>query len=353
MSILRLLRPEAPAASGADCGPLLSVRDLVTHFPTGRGTVHAVDGVSLEVGRGTVLGVVGESGSGKTVLSRSIMGLLSRQGAVRRGQVVFEGRDLTALPERAMRALRGRHLSMVFQDSLSSLNPVVKVGRQLTEVLEFHLGLSPGEARTRAHDLLISVEVPDPSRRLREYPHQLSGGMRQRVAIAVALACGPSLLLADEPTTALDVTVQAHVLDLLEERRRQSGMAMMLVTHDLGVVAGRSDEIVVMYAGKVVERAPTRVLFKDMQMPYTRALLESVPRLDGPRRPTFATIGGRPPDLANPPQGCRFAPRCPRAQDRCRRQEPPLRRGRAPGHWFACWYPLGEPPPQGPGRAGT
>ena len=346
MSILRHLRPTLPpaATSGGPEGPILEVIDLKTHFQTERGVVRAVDGVSLEVRRGTVVGIVGESGSGKTVLSRSIMGLLPRKGTVRSGEVRFDGRVVSKLTDRQFRSLRGLELSMVFQDSMSSLNPVVKIGRQITEVVEFHKGLATPEARRVALELLRAVEVPDPERRLGEYPHQLSGGMRQRVAIAMALVCEPKLLLADEPTTALDVTVQAHVLDLLQDLQAERGMAMVLVTHDLGVVAGRTDEIVVMYAGRVVERAPTRTLFSDMQMPYTEALLRSVPRIDGPRHATFVTIGGRPPDLWNPPPGCRFAPRCPRAQDRCHAAEPPLTAAATPGHEYACWFPLGGPP---------
>jgi peptide/nickel transport system ATP-binding protein len=343
MTVLRHLRPTHPSRVGEDSGAaLLELRDVKTHFETARGVIRAVDGVSLTVEKGKILGIVGESGSGKTVLSRSIMGLLPRRGTVRSGEVLFEGRRLSDLPESALRSLRGLELSMVFQDSMSSLNPVVRIGRQITEVLEYHMGVGVAEARHQALELLRAVEVPDPEQRLREYPHQLSGGMRQRVAIAMALSCGPKLLLADEPTTALDVTVQAHVLDLLQDLQEQRDMAMILVTHDLGVVAGRTDEIAVMYAGKVVERAPTRTLFRDMRMPYTQALLRSVPRIDGPPHATFVTIGGRPPDLANPPPGCRFAPRCAYAQDRCRSQEPPLTPGPTAGHFFACWFPLGD-----------
>ncbi len=350
MTWLRHVRPTPPPPeraeplpAGGTERPLLEVRDLVTHFETDRGVVRAVDGVSFSVRRGRVVGVVGESGSGKSVLARTIMGLLPRQGTRRRGEVDFDGRRISALPESDLRALRGLEIAMVFQDSMSSLNPVIKIRRQINEVIEFHEGLTAAQAGRRALELLRAVEVPDPERRLREYPHQLSGGMRQRVAIAMALACSPQLLLADEPTTALDVTVQAHVLDLLAELQRDRGMAMILVTHDLGVVASRTDEIIVMYAGRIVERAPTRVLFSDMKMPYTEALLRSVPRIDGPRHATFVTIGGRPPDLAHPPPGCRFAPRCERVQERCRHEDPPLRPGPSAGHEFACWFPLEGP----------
>jgi len=343
VTILRHLRSRLPPPTPPDAaeGPVLAVVDLKTHFKTERGVVRAVDGVTFQVERGTVVGIVGESGSGKTVLSRTIMGLLPRKGVVRAGHVRFDGRLISEMADRQLRALRGLELSMVFQDSMSSLNPVVRVGRQITEVIEYHKGLSTPEARQVALDLMSAVEVPDPERRLREYPHQLSGGMRQRVAIAMALVCEPKLLLADEPTTALDVTVQAHVLDLLQDLQRQRGMAMVLVTHDLGVVAGRTDEIIVMYAGRIVERAPTHTLFADMQMPYTQALLRSIPRVDGPRHASFVTIGGRPPDLSNLPPGCRFAPRCSRAQARCHADEPPLVPGPTPGHEFACWFPLG------------
>ena len=342
MTILRHFTPRVtPTPSVTGVGPVLEVRNLKTHFQTERGMVHAVDGVSLTAEPGKVVGIVGESGSGKTVLARSIMGLLPRQGVFRSGEVLLAGRTISGLPESELRAIRGLEIGMVFQDSMSSLNPVVKIGRQITEGLEYHKGMHTAEARRLSLALLKSVEVPDPERRLDEYPHQLSGGMRQRVAIAMALACEPKVLLADEPTTALDVTVQAHVLDLLKDLQEDRAMAMILVTHDLGVVATRADEIVVMYAGQVVERAPTRVLFREMQMPYTQALLRSVPRIDGPRHATFVTIGGRPPDLTNPPPGCRFAPRCSRAQDRCRSEDPPLTAGRTIGHEFACWFPLG------------
>ena len=343
MTILRHLRSRLPLPPTPEAaqGPILDVVDLKTHFETERGVVRAVDGISLKVARGTVVGIVGESGSGKTVLARTIMGLLPRKGVIRSGQVHFDGRLISDMTDRQLRVLRGLELSMVFQDSMSSLNPVVKVGRQITEVVEYHKGLTASDARQVALDLMRAVEVPDPERRLREYPYQLSGGMRQRVAIAMALVCEPKLLMADEPTTALDVTVQAHVLDLLQDLQRQREMAMVLVTHDLGVVAGRTDEIVVMYAGRIVERAPTHALFADMQMPYTEALLRSVPRIDGPRHETFVTIGGRPPDLSNLPPGCRFAPRCTRAQARCHAEEPSLVPGPTPGHEFACWFPLG------------
>jgi peptide/nickel transport system ATP-binding protein len=230
---------------------------------------------------------------------------------------------------------------MVFQDPMTTLNPVVKVGRQITEVMRRHLGISKREARSRAVDLLASVGIPEPKRRLDEYPGRLSGGMRQRVSIAIALSCGPKLMFADEPTTALDVTVQAQILDLIAEQQRERNMSVVLVSHDLGVIAGHADEIAVMYAGKVVERAPTKTLFSSMRMPYTEALFRSIPKLDNPSHTRLRVIDGRPPDLANLPKGCNFAPRCPYAQDRCREEEPPLVASGSLAHAFACWYPIG------------
>jgi len=320
---------------------LLDVEDLRTSFSTPRGMVRAVDGVSFSIDRGQTLGIVGESGSGKTVLSRSIMGLLPAHNVERGGQVRFEGQELTGLPSSEMRHIWGVEIAMVFQDPMTSLNPVMRIGRQITEGLRYHLGQSAGEARENAVALLQSVGIPEPERRMRQYAHELSGGMRQRVTIAIALACGPKLLLADEPTTALDVTVQAQILNLLQEKQRERFMAMILVTHDLGVVAGRTDEIAVMYAGKIVEKASTAVLFTQMRMPYTEALMRSIPRVEDHSHTRLLAITGRPPDLVNPPPGCRFAPRCPYAQERCTVEEPPLLLGDTEDHAFACWYPVG------------
>jgi peptide/nickel transport system ATP-binding protein len=325
--------------------PLLDVRQLTTRLDTPRGQIRAVDGVSLSVRRGRALGIVGESGSGKTVLVRSIMGLLPTRGSLRSGSVRFEGREIGGLPPEQMRGTWGKEMAMVFQDPMTSLNPLMRVGDQVGEPLRLHLGMSRKEARAVAARLLGEVRIPDPDRRLRQYPHQLSGGMRQRVMIAIALACGPTLLLADEPTTALDVTVQAQILALLGHERRERNMSLVLVTHDLGVVAAHTDEIAVMYAGRIVERAPTARLFEDVRMPYTEALLRSIPRLDSPRHERLRVIPGRPPDLIDPPTGCRFAPRCSYTQDRCRLEEPPLVADDDPEHLFACWYPVGAPRP--------
>jgi peptide/nickel transport system ATP-binding protein len=324
-------------------GALLEVKDLKTHFRTERGVVRAVDGVSFSLERGRTLGIVGESGCGKTVLSRSIMGLLPKRNVVRHGSVVFEGREIANLTPKQMRAYWGAQMAMIFQDPMTSLNPVMRIGKQITESLNYHLDITKQYAGELAESLLESVRIPEPRQRLREYPHQLSGGMRQRVCIAVALACGPKLLFADEPTTALDVTVQAQVLDLLQGQQRERFMAMILVTHDLGVVAGRADEIAVMYAGQIVEKAPTAVLFSDMKMPYTEALLESIPKLGDRSHTKLNVIPGRPPDLVSPPPGCRFAPRCAYVQDRCREEEPPLIPGATPGHEYRCWFPVGTP----------
>ncbi len=325
---------------GESAEPLLVVEDLHTSFRTGRGTVRAVDGVSLSVSRGKTLGIVGESGSGKTVLSRSIMGLLPPRDVIRSGTVHFAGHDLTAMSPEELREIWGAELSMIFQDPMTALNPVKRIGKQITESLRLHVDMDRKEADATAIELLRSVGIPSPEERIRWYPFQLSGGMRQRVMIAIALACAPRLVMADEPTTGLDVTVQAQILDLLAELQRERHMAVILVTHDLGVVANRADEIVVMYAGRVVERAPTHTLFNDTRMPYTQALMDSIPRLADPSGTRLHAIAGRPPDLVHPPEGCRFAPRCPYVQDKCRQSDPPLRTAASPDHLFACWFPL-------------
>ncbi|HWC68104.1 MAG TPA: ABC transporter ATP-binding protein [Acidimicrobiales bacterium] len=333
-------------AARPQTGVLLDVENMRTHFETPRGVVRAVDGVTFTLERGKALGIVGESGSGKTILSRSIMGLLPKRGVRRGGTVRFEGVEISGLGQRALRRFWGQEMAMIFQDPMSSLNPLMKIGKQITEPLRVHLGMGHDDATATAERLLNDVGIPEAARRLEQYPHELSGGMRQRVMIAVALACGPTLLFADEPTTALDVTVQAQILDLLQDQRRDRNMSLILVTHDLGVVAGHTDEIAVMYAGKVVEKAPTRVLFERMKMPYTEALLESIPKIDEPSHTRLRVIPGRPPDLVRPPQGCRFAPRCPYAQERCVVEEPPLAEAETPGHTYACWYPVGSPEQQ-------
>ncbi|KAA0235010.1 MAG: ABC transporter ATP-binding protein [Actinobacteria bacterium] len=326
-------------------GPLLDVDGVRTSFDTARGRVKAVDGVTFRLERGKTLGIVGESGSGKSVLSRTIMGLLPST-ATREGTVRFEGRDISDLSAEGYRDLYGTEMSMVFQDPMTSLNPVLRIGRQITESLRYHLDMDKREANETALALLDAVKIPEPAKRIRSYPHELSGGMRQRVVIAVALACGPKLLFADEPTTALDVTVQAQILDLLAEQQRERFMAMILITHDLGVVAGRADEIAVMYAGRIVEKAPTNVLFSDTRMPYTEALMKAIPKVSQPSHTRLDAIGGRPPDLINPPAGCAFSPRCPYAQERCRAEPPPLSEStRVAGHYFACFYPLGHDRP--------
>jgi len=322
--------------------PLLALADVQTHFRTERGAVRAVDGVSLTLRRGRALGIVGESGSGKTVLSRTIMGLLPSTADVS-GSIRYSGEELLGRGRQGMREFWGREMSMVFQNPMVSLNPVMKIGEQIAEPLRLHLGMSRADARATATALLADVRIPEPERRISQYPHELSGGMRQRVMIAIALACGPSLLFADEPTTALDVTVQAQILELIAEQRRDRNMSVILVTHDLGVVAGHTDDIAVMYGGKLVETAPTTVLFSEMKMPYTMSLLRSIPRLDDPSHTRLPVIAGRPPDLVAPPPGCRFAPRCAYARARCHSEEPPLVTTDNPDHLYACWYPVGSP----------
>jgi peptide/nickel transport system ATP-binding protein len=320
---------------------LLEVTDLKTAFSTDRGLVRAVDGVSFNLEEGKTLGVVGESGSGKSVLSRSIMNLLQKRGVTRGGTVQFDGVETTKLTLKESRKMYGTGMAMIFQDPMTSLNPVVKIGRQLTESLRLHFDMNKEFAMETAEELLRSVGIPEPKRRLNEYPHQLSGGMRQRVVIAIALACGPKLLFADEPTTALDVTVQKQILNLLARQQAERKMAMILVTHDLGVVAGRADEIMVMYAGQAVEKAPTAKLFGAMRHPYTAALLNSIPKTSDPSHTRLEAIPGRPPQLIDPPDGCRFASRCTYVTEQCRTEMPPLMAATGdPEHLFRCWHPL-------------
>jgi len=319
--------------------PLLSVEDVTVELPTPRGPLRAVDGVDLTLGAGQTLGIVGESGCGKTMLSRAILQLLPKKAKLS-GRVMFDGQDLARIDREQLRKLRGRSLAVVFQDPMTSLNPVLTIGTQLIETLQEHLELDAATARTRSAELLAAVGIPAPEQRLAQYPHQLSGGMRQRVAIAIALSCEPKLLIADEPTTALDVTIQAQILDLLAREQRRRHMAMILITHDLGVVAGRTDEVAVMYAGRVVERAPTPALFKSMHMPYTEALLEAIPKLDTAPHTPLPAISGRPPDPTRPIKGCSFSPRCRYADGRCVKEKPALAAAEATAHQYACFHPI-------------
>ena len=316
--------------------PLLEVRNLRTWFDTERGLFKAVDGISFSVGRARSVGLVGESGCGKSVTSLSLMGLVpSPPGRVSADALVFEGRDVLGLSADERRLLRGGRMAMVFQEPMTSLNPVHSIGHQIVEAIRAHGDLSPEAAKARAIEVLELVRIPSAAERFDDFPHQLSGGMRQRVMIAMALACEPALLIADEPTTALDVTIQAQILDLLRDLQQRLGMAILIITHDLGVIAELVDEVVVMYAGKIVESAPVQQLFDDPQHPYTIGLLGSIPRLDV-QRERLATIEGSVPSPASQPVGCRFAPRCPFADARCRTDEPPLRE-LGPGHLAACW----------------
>ena len=319
--------------------PLLSIRDARVGFATARGVVRAVDGVSFELAEGRTLGIVGESGSGKSVLVRSLIGLVSATTGVEvAGQVLFEGRDLRKLSAADFRRVLGSEIGIVFQDPMTSLNPVMKIGRQIGEGLRLNRGLDRAAAGKRAVELLSEVGIPEPERRAGQYPHELSGGMRQRVAIAIAISCAPKLLIADEPTTALDVTVQRQILDLLQREQRQRGMAMILITHDLGVAASRADDIMVMYAGRAVEMASTREIFRTPRMPYTEALLRSLPRLSDRTHTRLTAIPGRPPDLARRTGGCAFAPRCSYRTERCDAEQPMLTR--EGGHGFSCFHPL-------------
>jgi oligopeptide/dipeptide ABC transporter ATP-binding protein len=325
---------------------LLEVKDLRTHFFTREGAVRAVDGISFSVDRGGTLGIVGESGCGKSVTALSIMGLLPKPPAeIVTGEILFDGRDLTTLSERQLEDVRGREVAMIFQDPMTSLNPTLRIGTQITEVLVRHYGMNKDEARKRAVELLEEVRIPRAAERLGDYPHRFSGGMRQRVMIAIALACNPKLLIADEPTTALDVTVQAQVLDLLEDLREEHEMALILITHDMGVVAEVADDVAVMYAGQIVEQASGQELFDRPEHPYTEALLGALPELDdrNVREGRLVAIAGRPPDLIDPPEACRFAARCRYAgtQDTCTTVEPQLRELR-PGHWVRSEHPTSE-----------
>ena len=327
--------------TSSEAHPLLDVKDLQALLPTARGLVRAVDKVSFSLCQGRTLGLVGESGCGKSMLARAIMGLLPHNALMPSGASVrFKGQDLIKMSKKQMRRIIGREIALIFQDPMTSLNPVMEVGRQVAEVVRYHLNLSRSMAQEHAISLLDLVGIPMPARRSKQYPHQLSGGLRQRVAIAIALACEPQLLIADEPTTALDVTVQAAILDLLSRLQQEKQMAMILITHDLGVVEGRTHEAAVMYAGKIVEHAPTSELFKETGMPYTRALMEAIPRLSNTPHTVLQAINGQPPDLVNLSAGCRFAPRCWKVQTLCTQREPALKSINGHGHRLACWYPM-------------
>ena len=328
--------------------PLLEVRNLETHFKTQDGVVKAVNNVSFHVDRGETLGIVGESGSGKSVTSLSVMRLIpTPPGKIVGGQIMFDGENLLDYTEEEMRTIRGNRIAMIFQDPMTSLNPVLTIGRQITESLELHMKLSQKEARNRAAELLGMVGIPSAAKRLDDYPHQFSGGMRQRVMIAMAISCNPELLIADEPTTALDVTIQAQILELISRLQRELGTAVIVITHDLGVVAGMSDRVMVMYAGRVVEEGPTEVIFGQPRMPYTIGLLRSIPRLDQDVKRKLTPIRGLPPDLIGLPQICSFSPRCDYfVAGKCDQQTPPLREV-GDDHRAACLFDItiDTPPP--------
>jgi oligopeptide/dipeptide ABC transporter ATP-binding protein len=322
---------------------LLQVKDLQTSFFTPEGEVRAIDGVSFEIGEGKTLGLVGESGCGKSVTSLSIMRLIpSPPGKIVGGEIFYRGRDLLRLNNEQMRKIRGNEISMIFQEPMTSLNPVFTVGNQIGEAIQLHQGLGKRETRKKTIEMLRLVKIADPESRVDSYPHQLSGGMRQRVMIAMALSCNPSLLIADEPTTALDVTIQAQILELIKELQQKiGGMALLLITHDLGVVAEQADDVAIMYAGKIVERSSTRAIFSRPFHPYTVGLLNSLPGIGGLKKKRLDAIPGMVPSPLNLPSGCRFRDRCPRAQEVCAQTEPPLEE-KEPGHTVACYFPHSE-----------
>ena len=319
--------------------PLLLVEDLRVEFWTRRGTVHAVNGISFDIAAGETLGIVGESGCGKSVTSLALLGLLARAGRVTSGTARFGGRDLLKLSDRELRRVRGKEIAMIFQDPMTSLNPVLTIGRQIREALQTHFGMRKREAEERSAELLDRVGIPGAKARVDDYPHQFSGGMRQRAMIAMALACKPKLLIADEPTTALDVTIQAQILDLLRELVREENAALMLITHDLGVVAGMCERVNVMYGGMFMETAPVLELFARPRHPYTLGLLQSIPRLDASRRAQLQPIEGRPRDMLSAPTACPFQPRCRYEVEASRLEVPPLLEAE-PGHFVACFNPV-------------
>jgi peptide/nickel transport system ATP-binding protein len=324
---------------------LLQVKDLRTHIRMRHSTVQAVDGVSLTIAPGETVGLVGESGCGKSMTGMSIMRLLPPSGQIVSGSICLNGQELTTLSKDEMREVRGNEVAMVFQDPMTSLNPTMTIGDQVAEPVREHRGVSKKQAIERAAEVLSLVGMPKPVERLRAYPHQLSGGLRQRVVIAMALACEPKLLIADEPTTALDVTIQSQILSLLDDLKERLHMGMLLITHDMGVIAGRADRVMVMYAGRIVESGDTGTIFGRMRHPYTEALLESIPDLETERSHVLYSIPGLPPDLADPPANCRFAPRCRYVQTRCREEDPPLA-GEDPDHPYACLFPVTAPKPE-------
>src|ERR1700728_1885784 len=336
--------------------PVLDIQNLSTHIKLTSSIVQAVGNIDLYVDAGETLGIVGESGCGKSMTGLSIMGLLPPGGSIVNGSVKLEGRELVGLKEEELRRVRGNEIAMIFQDPLTSLDPTKSIGYQVAEPVRLHRGASKEEALDRAAEVLGLVGLPKPRERLSDFPHQLSGGLRQRVMIAMALTCEPKLLIADEPTTALDVTIQAQILALLDDLKERTGMAMLLITHDMGVIAGQADRRHVMYAGRMVESTETEMLFSHMHHPYPQALLASIPRRSQDNTQRLLNIPGIPPDLSNPPAGCRFAPRCSRATDKCRTDEPPLT-GETADHLFSCWHPTDGPlaldaeKPAGPGTA--
>jgi len=316
---------------------LLEVEDLVTRFYTEDGVVHAVNGISYTLDEGESMALVGESGCGKSVSVLSVMRLIpSPPGRIDGGKVIYNDRNLLNVSDEEMRSIRGREIAMIFQDPMTSLNPVLTIGRQMTEGLKLHLGMNDSQAKNRAAEMLELVGIPKAADRLSDYPHQFSGGMRQRVMIAMALSCNPSLLIADEPTTALDVTIQAQIVELVKQLQEKLGMAIVWITHDLGVVAGMVEKMAVMYAGYIVEMAPVNAIYKKRSHPYTLGLLESLPKLDQSNHEKLATIKGLPPDLLHEPRQCPFAPRCPYTIDKCWEENPPLMPS-GPEHYTACW----------------
>jgi len=320
---------------------ILKLENLKVRFATHRGQLEAVRGVDLEIEAGTSIGIVGESGSGKTVLSRAAMGLLTGSNITREGRITFDGKVLSEMSREEVRNQFGTGMAMIFQDPMTALNPVRRIGSQLQESLRVRLGMSRKEARARSIELLTLVRIPEPAQMLRKFPNQLSGGMRQRIMIAIAISCNPKLLFADEPTTALDVTVQAQILELLTDLRKELNMTMVLVTHDLGVVAGNTDYVAVMYAGEIVEQASTADLFANMKMPYTEALFKSIPNINMKSGSRLPVIEGRLPDPTDRPPGCGFASRCNYAQDKCFTEHPELEAAKD-GHLYRCWFPLGD-----------